>query len=158
MSYRRATIADLDRLVAIENECFDPGRYTRMSRRQFRTHLGSPNAVLIVVPDQAGIVQGYALGFRHAKRSTLRFYSLAVAPAAQRGDFGRILFRGIEEEAFKLGLGVQCEVRDDNLKLQKRYDDLGYRAYRSVAGYYPDGAGCIKYAKSRVEIASLFGG
>ncbi len=156
MSYRRAKAADLDRLVQIEEASFSPALYSRMPRRQFRAHIDSERAVLIVVEDVNGIVQGYALGFRHAQRRTLRFYSLAVDPLAQRGEYGKILFQGIEAEAYRLGLGVQCEVRADNDKLKSRYDSLGYRAYKTVPEYYPDGAACIKYEKDATEIAQIF--
>lgn len=150
MKLRRGTERDLERLVAIEAACFDPSRYAPMSRRQFRHHLSSSNAIVIVAEDDAGVAQGYALGLLHARRKAIRFYSLAVAPDAQRGDLGRVLFESIEAEARGLGLAVQCEVRSDNEKLKDRYTRLGYVPYRTVEGYYPDGASCIKYVRTNI--------
>ncbi len=143
---RIARRSDLDRLVAIEDATFDAARYGRMSRRQFAMHLKSPRAVVIVV-EKDGDVVGYALGFLHAQRRQLRFYSLAVAPEAQGGEAGRALFAAIEEAARERGLAVQCEVRADNEKLRARYAALGYRQYREVGNYYPDGASCLKFVK-----------
>ena len=146
---RGAKPSDLDRLIEIERACFQLPRYEPMSRRQFLRHLTSPKAVLIVAVDAADSPVGYALGFLHAGRGSLRFYSLAVLPDAQRGEVGKLLFERIEHEAFSRNLDVQCEVRADNEKLKKRYDMLGYRAYKTVDNYYPDGAACVKYRRRK---------
>ncbi|MBX3575745.1 MAG: GNAT family N-acetyltransferase [Rhizobiaceae bacterium] len=149
MKVRPGRPADLDRLVEIEAGSFDPKFYTPMTRRQFRHHLGSPNSVMLVVADPADQVLGYALGLLHARRNALRFYSLAVAPDAQRGELGRMLFEAMEEAGFSRGLDMQCEVRSDNVKLITRYESLGYRRYSTVANYYPDGQSCIKFLRVR---------
>ncbi|QDY98912.1 GNAT family N-acetyltransferase [Nitratireductor mangrovi] len=144
---RKAEYRDVESLLVIEKLCFNQAYYSRMTPRQFYRHLSSPNALLLVVEDDSGTVQGYALGFLHGKRKALRFYSLAVAPDAQRGEYGKQLFGAIEQRAQEMGLGVQCEVREDNEKLINRYTKLGYRKYKTVRDYYPDGAACIKMVK-----------
>ncbi|HTV71083.1 MAG TPA: N-acetyltransferase [Rhizobiaceae bacterium] len=152
MKLRRAIESDVDRLVEVEHACFDPRLYTAMSPRQFRYHVTSPNSVLIVGVDSNRSPLGYALGFLHGQRKSIRFYSLAVAPDAQRGDIGKLLFEAIEQEARRRGLGVQCEVREDNEKLKARYSKIGYHPYRRVENYYPDGAACLKYLKNPLSI------
>ena len=147
MILRRGTPADVQRLVEIEDASFDLARYSRVSSRQFRRHLVSPNSILVVAESEDGKVQGYALCLLHKGRNQLRFYSLAVSPDAQRGDVGRLLFEAVEQEAVQRRLAVQCEVRADNTKLKDRYARLGYTAYRTVADYYPDGMACVKYIK-----------
>lgn len=145
---RRATSADLARLVEIEEAAFDPARYSRISPRQFRHHLVSRNSILAVVESDDGVVQGYALSLLHGGRNQLRFYSLAVAPDVQRGEYGKLLFESVEREGARRGLAVQCEVRDDNTRLKERYARLGYSAYRIVEDYYPDRMACVKYVKT----------
>jgi ribosomal protein S18 acetylase RimI-like enzyme len=142
---RDAIRKDLDRLVDLEQRCFDPNLYSRMSRRQFLFHITSPNTVLTVHGDDTAA--GYALGLLHQGWAFLRFYSLAVDPVEQGGQVGRDLFLDMEEQARGRGLGVQCEVRSDNLKLKERYTKLGYEPYREVLGYYPDGCACVKFQK-----------
>ncbi len=145
MRIEEAVPDDLDRLIAIETEAFDPKIYTRMTRRQLRRHIESGSAVFLVARDHAGTAIGYALGFIKRNNAYLRLYSLAVDPRHQGGRVGAELFPTIEEIARERGLrGVQLEIRADNSKLLDRYSRLGYRPYRTVPEYYPDGAGCIK--------------
>jgi ribosomal protein S18 acetylase RimI-like enzyme len=147
---RNAGKRDLGRLIEIEERCFDPRLYSRMSRRQFQLHISSSNAVLRIF-DRGGHASGYALGLLHRGWSFLRFYSLAVDPGEQGGEIGRLLFSDMEEQSGLRGLGILCEVRKDNLKLKERYIKLGYEAYREVADYYPDGAACVKFRKRDVR-------
>lgn len=144
----RARPADLDRLVAIEAAAFDPGDYLRMTRRQFAVHITNPRATILVARDPAQGAVGYALGFRRRGTRYLRLYSLAVDPAQQGGRVGAELFRAVEAAARRARLGVQLEIRADNRKLLERYLGLGYRRYRDVPDYYPDGAPCMKLKKS----------
>ena len=145
MKVDEAVPEDLDRLVAIETGAFDPRIYTQMTRRQLRRHIASGNAVFLVARDRSGMAIGYALGFIKRNNACLRLYSLAVEPTHQGGRVGAELFPAIERIALERGLrGVQLEIREDNSKLLDRYSRLGYRPYRTVPDYYPDGAGCIK--------------
>ena len=145
MTVDEAVPEDIDRLMAIEAGAFDPRIYTQMTRRQLRRHIASGSAVFLVARDRAGLAIGYALGFIKRNNAYLRLYSLAVEPAHQGGRVGAALFPAIERIALERGLrGVQLEIREDNTRLLDRYSRLGYRPYRTVADYYPDGAGCIK--------------
>jgi ribosomal protein S18 acetylase RimI-like enzyme len=146
---------DLDRLVQIETGAFDARLYTQMTRRQFRRHLAGDRAVLLVARDPAGAPIGYALGFIKNNTSYLRLYSLAVDPAHQGGRVGAELFPAIEEVARQRSLrGMQLEIREDNFRLFDRYSRLGYRPYRKVPDYYPDGAACIKL---KIDFAPALG-
>lgn len=142
-SLRRARPDDVDRLVEIERATFAPPAYEPMSRRQFARHVASPRAELVVC-ERDGAVAGYGLGLARAGSRYLRFYSLAVAPAAQGGAVGRMLFAAIEQAARDRGLGVITEIRADNARLHRRYLGLGYREFERKAGYYPDGCAAIR--------------
>ena len=145
MTIEEAVPEDLDRLAAIETGAFDPRIYTRMTRRQFRRHIRSGSAIFLVARDNAGMAIGYALGFIKRSNPYLRLYSLAVDPGHQGGRVGAELFPAIEQIARERGMrGMQLEIREDNSKLLDHYSRLGYRSYRTVPDYYPDGASCIK--------------
>lgn len=152
MILRSARAGDLERLVEIERDCFDSALYDRMSERQFRGHVASPRAILVVAVDESDRPLGYVLGLLHRGRSTLRLYSIAVSPDSQGGEVGRLLFERIEDEAVARRLGVQLEVRSDNRKLTTRYPKLGYTAYKSVENYYPDGGSCVKFIKKHDDL------
>lgn len=145
MTIGEAVPEDLDRLVEIETGAFDPRLYTQMTRRQLRRHIAGESAVFLVARDRAGMAIGYALGFVKRNNDYLRLYSLAVDPPHQGGRVGAELFPAIEDAARRRGMrGVQLEIREDNSRLYERYARLGYKSYRTVPDYYPDGAACIK--------------
>lgn len=143
---RAASLADLDRLVDIEQAVFAPPAYEPMSRRQFRRHIDSPRADLLACT-RNGRVIGYGLGLTRSTSRFLRFYSLAVDPEAQGGAVGRTLFEAIEAAAHARGLGVITEVRADNRRLHERYVALGYRPFERKPDYYPDGCAAIRMKK-----------
>jgi ribosomal protein S18 acetylase RimI-like enzyme len=140
---RPATSADLDGLVGIETAVFRQPDYEPMTRRQFRWHVDNPRAVLLIAATD-GDVSGYALGLTRSTSRYLRFYSLAVSPAAQGGSIGKALFEAMEAAAHARALGVITEVRADNRKLHERYLSLGYREFQIKPGYYPDGCAAIR--------------
>ena len=73
-SCRTATLADVDRLVALEQQCFDSDR---ISRRQFRHLLGRANAVVLVIERDGQLLGDVVVLFNRAT-STARIYSIAV--------------------------------------------------------------------------------
>jgi len=143
---RPAAPEDLDALADLETAVFRPPAYEPMSRRQFRHHIHSPRADLLVC-HRSGTVCGYALGLTRAGSRYLRFYSLAVSPDAQGGDLGRRLFAAMEAAARARGLGVITEVRADNTRLHQRYLSLGYSEFERKPDYYPDGCAAIRMKK-----------
>jgi len=144
---RSALPGDLDRLVEIETAVFVPPAYEPMSPRQFRRHIASPRAELLV-GTRDGRVIGYALGLTRSTSRFLRFYSLAVDPETQGGTVGRMLFEAMENAARERGLGVITEVRADNSRLHQRYLSLGYAEFERKPDYYPDGCDAIRLKRS----------
>ena len=148
MKIEPATADDLDRLVAIENAAFDPALYPRISRRQFRRHLNSDRAILLVARNRRGMAVGYGLGLVSRATPYVRFYSLAVDPETQNGRVGGQLIRAMEAVARERGSpGMRCEVRADKEKLLRSYARIGYLPYGREAGFYSDGASCVKLQK-----------
>jgi ribosomal protein S18 acetylase RimI-like enzyme len=123
---RHARIADLARLVAIENAAF---ANDRMSARQWRHHLGSPRADVLVA-ERAGAIVGAAVVFFHARHDVARLYSIAVAREARGAGIGAGLLAAAERAARRL------------------YERRGYRVIGAKAGYYEDGADAVRYEKA----------
>lgn len=156
---RPARLADVPRLVEIENTAFDPATYGGflMSARAFRHHIGGPNLLLVAeqnTPDTP--VAGYALGLVRAGSPYVRFMSLAVLPEHGGRGAGWRLFDAIEQAARVRGLrGVRLEIRADNHRLEARYKRAGYRQFALVPDYYSDGAGAIRMVKDFPAEAAL---
>ena len=148
MPVRRATPADLDALVALEQGAFSGAR---MSRAQYRRHLASPRAAVLVADTAGQGLLGSALVFFRAGSTLARLYSIATAPAARGRGIGGKLLAAAEEAARARGCrGVRLEVRMDNTAAMTLYERAGYRRIGRYAGYYEDGADAWRYEKSLV--------
>jgi ribosomal-protein-alanine acetyltransferase len=141
---RAARVSDLDTLVAMEEAVFD---YDRMSRRQYRHHLGSANAVVLVAQDGQDIL-GSGLVFFRAGTQVARLYSLATAPQARGRGVGRRLLAALERKVRERGLTrLRLEVRTDNAGAIGLYEKAGYVRYAVRERYYDNGADAACYEK-----------
>lgn len=141
---RDARSADLDALLALEQASFDGDR---LSPRQYRHHLRSASARLLIVEDGARLLGSAVLLFRRGTR-VARLYSLAVDPAARGRGVGRRLLAAAERAARSRDCArIRLEVRADNLAAQALYETAGYRRCGQRKGYYADGADAWLYQK-----------
>lgn len=146
---RRATAADLDGLVALEQAAFT---LDRMSARQWRRHLESLTAEVFVAT-RARRAIGAAVVFRRRGSDIARLYSIAVASGERGGGIGAKLLDAVERSARRHGCRrLRLEVRRDNLAAQRLYERAGYRAFGTHPSYYEDGADAQRYEK-RLEAA-----
>jgi ribosomal protein S18 acetylase RimI-like enzyme len=142
---RTATPADLDALVALELRAFSGDR---MSRAQYRRHLASPGAVLLVAEAPGEELLGSALVFFRKGSARARLYSIATAPAARGRGIGAGLLAAAEHAARERGArALRLEVRQDNAAAIALYERAGYRRIGRYAGYYEDGADAWRYGK-----------
>ncbi|HKK04443.1 MAG TPA: ribosomal protein S18-alanine N-acetyltransferase [Gammaproteobacteria bacterium] len=141
---RPATVQDLDRLVALEQRCFETDR---LSRRSFRYMLTKANAALLV--DETGdSLCGYVLVLFHAGTSLARMYSIAVAPESRGEGIGAALVRAGEQAALDHGcVEMRLEVRKDNQASIALYRKLGYRQFGVYSDYYEDHADALRFEK-----------
>jgi len=144
---RRATPADLDALLALERHAFTTDH---LSRRQYRHHIGSKSARVLVAVDSGGLL-GKAVLFLRGNTDIARLYSIAVAHAARGRGVGEALVRATERAA-RAGqrTRVRLEVRQDNASAIRLYERLGYRRFGAYAGFYEDGADAWRYEKELV--------
>lgn len=142
---RSATPADLDALLALELRAFSGDR---MSRTQYRRHLVSPAAAVLVTcaPDEG--LLGSALVFFRRGNTLARLYSIATAPAARGRGIGARLLAAAEDVARERGCrALRLEVRVDNPNAIALYERAGYRRIGHYTGYYEDGADAWRYEK-----------
>ena len=142
---RRARAADLAALVLLENASFAGDR---LSSRQWRAHVDSDSALVLVALD-AGDVVGAALVFLRRGSRVARLYSIAVADAARGRGVGKRLLRRAESTARERGARtMRLEVRAGNAPARTLYEAVGYRRIGTLPGYYEDGSDGWRYERS----------
>jgi ribosomal protein S18 acetylase RimI-like enzyme len=149
---RQAMPADLDALLALERASFEGDR---ISRTQWRRHLGSTTAAVWVAGEaSAGAVDAAAVVFYRRNSSMARLYSLAVALHARGAGLGRRLLAAAEADAQAHGCSVmRLEVRVDNAPAVALYERHGYVRGPRIPGFYEDGADAWRYAKRLTTVS-----
>ncbi len=141
---RRAAERDLAALVDLEQSAFSGDR---LSLRQFRRHLTSASADLLVAAGLDGL-DGYALLFRRRGSRVGRIYSIAVAHSARGQGLGDRLLQRLEATARAHGLTeIRLEVRQDNAAAAALYTRRGYLRFAERKAYYEDGGDAWRMAK-----------
>lgn len=141
---RPAVLSDLDELVALEQRSFSSDR---ISRAQYRRHLHSDSARVLVAADGTSIIGGAVLFFRRGS-SLARLYSLASAPEARGRGIGAALLTAAEHATGERGCrALRLEVRTDNAAAIRLYESHGFRRIGCRPGYYEDGAAAWRYEK-----------
>ena len=138
---RLARGEDLDRLLALENRCFE---HDRLSRRSFRHFLTSDTASCMVA-ERAGELLGYALVLFHGRTALARLYSMAVAPEHQGQGLGRDLLEAAEAAALDSGAAVmRLEVHPLNFAAIALYRRAGYLEFGVYRGFYEDESDALR--------------
>ena len=138
---RPATLADLEALVGLEGQF--PG--DRLSRRAWRRHLTSPNALCLVAASGSELLADVLL-LRRADSRWWRLYSLVRSPTAPRGTGRRLLEAGLGAAQAAGAAGARLEVRADNTAAIALYRSLGFTLFSAADGYYEDGATALRMA------------
>jgi ribosomal-protein-alanine acetyltransferase len=142
---RPARAADLAPLVDLENRVFAADR---LSARQWRQHLASDTAAILVA-DRGGTIIGAAVVFFHASHGIARLYSISVAPEARGAGVGDALLVAAERLARqRAATTMRLEVRADNAAAQRLYERHGYERFGARSRYYEDGCDATRYEKA----------
>lgn len=143
---RRAELSDLDDLVALEQATFDSDR---ISRAQFRRHLDSDSARVLVASANRRRFLGTALVFFRKGSRVARLYSIASLPEARGKGVGTALIDAAEDAARRRRCqSLRLEVRTDNQNAIRLYERLGYRRLGIKKGFYEDGGDAYRYEKA----------
>ncbi|MBW8908328.1 MAG: GNAT family N-acetyltransferase/peptidase C39 family protein [Mesorhizobium sp.] len=142
---RKARASDVDDLAAIEKAVFSSDR---LSRRSFRQLIERETANMLVAENE-GRVAGYAVVLFRKGSGVARLYSIAVSPFFGRLGIGRQLLDAAEDAAFEHDrLLLRLEVREDNDRAIRIYEQAGYRKLGREPDYYEDGATALRYEKT----------
>ena len=142
---RAARPDDLDRLVELEERSFTTDR---LSRAQYRRHIGSDSAVVLVAERGSQLV-GSAVAFLRAGSAEARLYSVAVSEQARGQGVGDALVEAVETSVRAHGRRrVRLEVRQDNPSAIRLYERRGYARFGEIPAFYEDGADAFRYRKT----------
>jgi ribosomal protein S18 acetylase RimI-like enzyme len=142
---RSAELSDLDELVALEEHSFATDR---LSRAQFRRHLDSDSAKVLVASTGPHRFLGTAVVFFRKRSGVARLYSIATHHAARGQGVGSALLDAVEQLARRRRCrALRLEVRTDNHGAVRLYERLGYRRTGHATAYYEDGADAWRYEK-----------
>ncbi len=145
---RRATLTDINDLVALEQSCFD---MDRLSKRQFKWMIEKAHADLIVAEiDQQ--IMAYALVLFHRGTSLARLYSIAISA----NTHGKGLSDALMDEVERVGREHNCiymrlEVHPNNLRAIKLYERHNYYRFGQLVDYYEDHSDALRFEK-RIHI------
>ncbi|CAM1000453.1 Acetyltransferase [Rhodanobacter sp. Root179] len=143
---RRAASSDLDELVALEQRSFSSDR---LSRAQYRRHLDSDSAVVLVATGHPRPLLGSAVLFFRKRSIVGRLYSLATRPEARGQGVGAALLEAAVNACRHRGChALRLEVRTDNAAAIGLYERAGFRRIGRYERYYQDGADAWRYEKS----------
>jgi [ribosomal protein S18]-alanine N-acetyltransferase len=144
---RRAELSDLDDLVALEEATFD---HDLVSRAQYRRHLDSDSARVLIASANHRRFLGTALVFFRKGSRVARLYSIATLPEARGKGVGTALIEATEAAARQRRCqALRLEVRTDNEAAISLYERLGYRRIGPVVKkFYQDGSHAFRYEKT----------
>jgi ribosomal protein S18 acetylase RimI-like enzyme len=141
---RPARSDDLEAIVALEAQAFDPAR--RTSRASLRRALRSPFQRVLVLEaaggEGSGRVAGYVVVWPF--RRTWRIYNLASDPARRNQGVGGALLAAAAAEARRAGAArLVLEARLEP-GLVRFYEQRGFRTCRTLPNYYAEGEDAIR--------------
>ena len=139
-----ATLAHLEELLELEQQCFVTDQLSRRSMRRF---LANEQSVFRVALHQGHCI-GYVLIVFHRGTRLARMYSLAVGPEWQGHGIARKLIGSGEAEAQNRGaLYIRLEVNNTNERAIGLYQSQGYIKFGLLHDYYEDHSDALRMQK-----------
>ncbi|MFA5862270.1 MAG: N-acetyltransferase [Candidatus Thermoplasmatota archaeon] len=133
MSFRTASIKDIEPLLALENACYPPCQ--AYSRAEYRYALATARAVNVAWDDK-GII-GFVGAFYHSAWRVGHVFTVNVHPKARGQGLGRRLMEECEKRLSALGMQrVVLEVNVENAAAIALYEACGYERLQRLENYY----------------------
>lgn len=149
MEVCNASLADINALVLLEQQCFSTDLLTS---RQWRYMLTKANASVLVCRAADQKVVGYVLILYNNNTAVARLYSIAVTMAARRLGIGKQLLKAAERTARERGRAyLRLEIRLDNIASLRLFESLGYKHFGHYDAYYEDRMDAARYEKLLVR-------
>lgn len=131
ISFRPATIEDIDALTAIEQACFkDP-----WSDLMLKEELASPDCVYMLMLSDDEVVGYYS--YMHVIDEA-HIMNVAILPPYQGQGLGKIMMRHLLGNVPPDTVGITLEVRDGNKRAIALYEGCGFLLAGKRPGYYMD--------------------
>lgn len=137
-----ASLRHLERLYAIEMECFRKEAFTKQQIAQL---LKSDNSISLIAKEDGDIV-GFIIGMLSIEDSILvgHILTIDVSPSHRRKGVGVKLLQEIEKLFKNKKVGIcRLEVREDNVAALSLYQKLGYKRIGKLEYYYGDSHGVL---------------
>ena len=141
---RRAKIADITRIVAIEDASF-PDPWNRETFLEVIECYGP-----FFVAEYEGQVLGFVTAALEDTGQEIygHIMNIAVDPSYRKIGIGQKLVSRVEFECLIAGAtAMQLEVRQSNVAAQEFYRRIGYLQALTIAGYYADGEDAVLMMK-----------
>jgi ribosomal-protein-alanine acetyltransferase len=125
----------LDKLLEIEEQCFDQEAF---SKRQIAYLLTDYNSIALVAKANSDVA-GFIIAQVEVKDDRLfgHIITINVPPKYRRKGIGSKLIKEIENILKQKGISeCQLEVREDNSAALKLYQSLGYQKMGKLENYY----------------------
>jgi len=138
LRYRKATAADLDWLVATEQQCF--GTVEAFSRRSLGGMIkNAHDSIILDILELGQTPVGYAVYLTRRNSKYIRLYSVCLLPDFQgQGLIGAYLRERISQFSGKYQK-IGLEVRIGNTGAERLYAKLGFGVKELLKGYYAGG-------------------
>ena len=138
---RRATAADLDPIMALEDAIYPDDAW---SRQNMRAELENAHGYYLVAVDAEDAIVAYAGLLAPMGTGQGDIQTVTVAPQARRQGLARTLMLQLLNEARRRGAEeLFLEVRVDNEPAQALYRDLGFQGQSVRKGYYGKGVDAL---------------
>jgi ribosomal-protein-alanine N-acetyltransferase len=138
---RRATIADLDALAALEDEIYPDDPW---SRDNMAAELAGEHTYYLVAIGDDGAIDGYAGLLAPLGTGQGDIQTVTVAPRARRNGLARTMLLRLIDEARRRGAEeLFLEVRIDNEGARALYEQLGFEQVAVRKRYYKGGIDAV---------------
>jgi len=136
---------DLDKMYAIETECFRREAFTKKQIAQLLTDYNS----ISLLAKRNGKAVGFIIGMINVEKNAPagHILTLDVLPGQRRRGIGRRLLHELESIFHQKNIGISyLEVREDNVAALRLYERMGYERIGKLKDYYGSAHG-IRFEK-----------
>jgi ribosomal-protein-alanine acetyltransferase len=138
---RRATVDDLDALVALEDEIYPDDAW---SRDNMAAELAGEHTYYLVALGEDGAIDAYAGLLAPLGTGQGDIQTVTVAPRARRQGLARTMLAQLVTEARRRGAEeLFLEVRVDNEGARALYEQLGFEQVAVRKRYYKGGIDAV---------------
>ena len=130
----RLTIKDLENFIEIEEICF-PEEDTKLE--DWIELLEDPRTFVFAIKEKDVIKANIAIYNWKAENDYIKIMTIGTHPDHRNKGYAHILMKYIIDKVLEDDMHIfKAETRESNLKMQKVFEDFGYKMINKVEGYY----------------------